>query len=125
MKSQKIKLNSVLVGVRDIIKSVKFYESVFGVTFSEIRPPFSCFTFDGIEFNIEEISPERSVGWEEKYIGTAKCIAFEVENMETFLNDVQQAGGKIIVPPRNRPWGWQDAEFSDIDGNIFIVEKKL
>jgi catechol 2,3-dioxygenase-like lactoylglutathione lyase family enzyme len=33
MKTQSIKLNSVLVGVRDIKKSVKFYESVFGVTF--------------------------------------------------------------------------------------------
>ncbi len=125
MKSQKIKLNSVLIGVRDIKKSVKFYESVFGVTFSEIRPPFSCFTFGGIEFNVEEISPERSENWEEKYIGTAKSIAFEVEDMDSFLKNVEQAGGKIIVPPRNRPWGWQDAEFSDIDGNIFIVERKL
>jgi len=114
-----------LIGVRDIKKSVLFYERVLGVTFSEIRPPFSCFTFDGIEFNVEEISPERSANWEAKYIGTPKSIAFEVEDMDTFLKNIEQAGGKIIVPPKNKPWGWQDAEFSDLDGNIFIVEKKL
>lgn len=121
----KIKLNSVLISVSDIMRAKPFYENVFGVEFSEVRPPFSCFTMSGIEFNIEENSPERAPGWVEKYIGTIKPISFKVDNVDDFLKRVVDNGGKIITKPITRPWGWKDGEFSDLDGNVFIVEQEL
>jgi len=121
----KIKLNSILIGVSDIMKAKPFYEKVFGVEFSEVRPPFSCFTMNGIEFNIEEISPERAPGWAEKYIGTDKPISFEVDDTDAFLKVVVENGGKIISNPIERPWGWKDGEFADLDGNVFIIEQEL
>ncbi|MDB5258973.1 MAG: Glyoxalase/bleomycin resistance protein/dioxygenase [Candidatus Taylorbacteria bacterium] len=121
----KISLNSILIGVSDIRKAVPFYEAVFGVKFTEVRPPFSCFTMNDIEFNVEEISPERPSGWSQKYLGTAKPIGLEVENADEFLKLVVTNGGKIISPASDKSWGWREAEFSDPDGNTFIIEQKI
>jgi predicted enzyme related to lactoylglutathione lyase len=121
----KVSLNSILIGVSDIIKAKPFYENVFGAKFTEVRPPFSCFTMNGIEFNIEENSPERSSGWTEKYLGAVKPVSFEVEDVEVFLKLVVENGGKITSPVIDRSWGWREAEFADLDGNTFIVEQEL
>jgi len=121
----KVKLNSVLIGVSDIIKIKPFYEKVFNAKFTDVRPIFSCFAMDGIEFNIEENSTERSAGWTEKYLGTTKPISLQVDNVDAFLELVLANGGKIITQPKDMPWSWRDAEFADPDGNTFIVEQEL
>jgi len=120
-----IKLNSVLIGVSDIMKAKPFYEKVFGVTFTEVRPPFSCFEMNGVEFNIEEESADRLPGWKQKYLGTVKPVSFKVDSVDDFLKLVVDNGGKVVSEPRNMPWGWRDGEFSDPDGNAFIVEQEL
>ena len=120
-----IKLNSILIGVSDIMKAKPFYEKVLNAEFTEVRPPFSCFTMNGIEFNIEEDSPERSEGWVGKYVGTVKPISFEVDDVTAFLELVVNNGGRIVSPAKDRPWGWRDADFADPDGNVFIVEQEI
>lgn len=121
----KVSLNSILIGVSSIIKAKPFYENVFGAEFTEVRRPFSCFTMNGIEFNIEENSPERSAQWTEKYLGTVKPVSFEVEDIEAFLKLVSENRGKITSPIIDRSWGWREAEFADLDGNSFIVEQEI
>jgi predicted enzyme related to lactoylglutathione lyase len=121
----KVNLSSVLIGVSDIMKAKPFYEKVLNAEFTEVRPPFSCFTMNSIEFNIEENSSERAAGWVERYLGTTKPISFQVDDVNAFLKLVVDNGGKIVAEPRDMPWGWRDAEFADLDGNIFIVEQEL
>ncbi len=123
--NMKVILGAVLIGVKDIMKSKVFYENVFGITFDEVRPPFSAFTLNGIEFQIEENTPERGVDWDKKYLGTPKGFCFETDNIEEFLSLVEQNGGNISQPLQELPWGYREAHFTDIDGNDFIIEQKL
>lgn len=120
----KVTFGAVLIGVRDILKSKTFYENVFGITFNEIRPPFASFTLSGIEFQIEENTPDRGEGWDKKYIGTPKGFCFETDDLEEFLKRVIENGGnhtEIVT----HPWGYREAHFTDLDGNDFIVEQEI
>ena len=120
----KVGFSAVLIGVTDILKSKPFYENVFGITFDEVRPHFSSFTMNGIEFQLEENSKDRSEGWEKRYLGGSKGFCFETDNLEEFLERVIQNGGtytEITI----HPWGYREAHFIDLDGNDFIVEQEM
>lgn len=119
----KVSFSAVLIGVRDVLKSKPFYENVFGVTFDEVRPPFSCFILNGIEFQLEENSPDRSENWEQKYLGGSKGFCFETDNIHLFLEKVVENGGSV-TEVENLPWGYIEAHFTDLDGNDFIIEQK-
>ncbi len=120
----KIKFTSVLIGVKDILKSKIFYENVFGVVFDEVRPPFSSFILNGIEFQIEENSADRSSNWDKKYLGTPKGLCFETDKIEDFLKNVSSNRGNVSEI-KTYSWGYREADFSDLDGNSFIVEQKI
>lgn len=121
----KVNFTAVLIGVRDILKSKLFYESIFGVAFEEVRPPFSNFYLNSIEFMVEENSPEREDGWAERYIGRNMGICLQTENMDTFLQGVIAHGGSIVKDPTRKPWGSLEGKFADLDGNIFIIEQEV
>jgi predicted enzyme related to lactoylglutathione lyase len=121
----KILFTSVLIGVRDILKSKVFYENVFSVTFDEVRPPFSNFYLNSIEFMVEENTPEREEGWSERYIGRETGICLQVEDINKFLEEVVTHGGTIIQEPITKPWGSIEGKFADLDRNIFIIEQNL
>lgn len=118
----KVSFSAVLIGVRDILKSQSFFENVFGVTFDEVRPPFSNFYLNGIEFMIEESSPERSAQWASNYLGAPKGLCFATDNLENFLERVTENGGVITSGPEDKPWG-REAVFADPDSNTFIIEQ--
>ncbi len=120
-----VRFGAVLIGVRDILKSRPFYENVFGVTFDEVRPPFSNFYLNGIEFTVEENSIEREDGWSEKYIGRDLGICLQTENVDEFLKKVSSHGGLIVKEVVKKPWGSLEAKFADIDGNVFIIEQEV
>ncbi len=120
----KVSFGAVLIGVRDILKSKPFYENVFDVVFDEVRPPFSSFSLNGIEFQIEENTPNRGEGWDKKYIGTPKGFCFETDNLEIFLEKVREQGGTHTEVVEH-PWGYREAHFTDLDGNDFIVEQEI
>ncbi len=119
----KVSFSAVLIGVKDIIKSKDFYENILGVTFDEVRPPFSNFYLGGIEFMVEENTPEREAGWAEKYIGRDMGICLQVENIDEFLKEVVSHGGSLVKEVTKKPWGSLEGKFADIDGNIFIIEQ--
>jgi len=119
----KVLFTSVLIGVRDILKSKVFYENVIGVTFDEVRPPFSNFYLNGIEFMVEENTSEREENWSEKYIGRDMGICLQVEDINKFLEEVVTHGGTIIQEPIKKAWGSSEGKFADPDGNIFIIEQ--
>jgi predicted enzyme related to lactoylglutathione lyase len=107
------------------MKSKVFYENVFGVTFDEVRPPFSNFYLNGIEFMVEENTSEREGGWAEKYIGRDMGICLQVENIDEFLKEVVSHGGSLVKEVVKKPWGSLEAKCADIDGNIFIIEQDI
>jgi predicted enzyme related to lactoylglutathione lyase len=120
-----IKVSSIVIGVSDLRKAKIFYENVFGFTFQEFRPPFSSAMFDGIEFNIEENSKDRSGDWRSKYLGGRKSVGFKTDNLKAFLESAQAHGAHILQPPKEMPWGWREAVIADQDSNEFLIEEEL
>jgi predicted enzyme related to lactoylglutathione lyase len=117
--------SAVLIGVRNILKSKSFYENVLGVTFDEVRPPFSNFYLNNVEFMVEEYTEGREEGWAERYIGRDMGICFQTENIEEFLQKVLEQGGSIVKESIKKPWGMLEAKFADMDGNVFIIEQEI
>ncbi len=120
-----IKLSSLLIGVSDLHKARPFYEQVFGIKFDEFRPPFASFHLGEVEFNVEENTPTRSANWAETHIGTRKQFSFQVDDLDTFLKQAEQAGATIVVQPEIKPWGWKEAIIADPDQNEFLIEQEI
>ena len=120
-----IKISSILVGVRDLSKARPFYEKVFGFVFDEFRPPYASATVDGLEFNIEEDADYRSPDWVNNYIGGRKNVAFQTDDLKSFLIKAEASGAKVIQEATDQPWGWSEAVIADPDGNEFLVEQEI
>jgi len=120
-----VKISSFLIGVSDLKKSKPFFENVFGMSFEEFRPPFASAVLDGLEINIEEDAPERPSDWSQTHIGGRKQVSFEVDNLESFLEEAKRNGAKIVQEPEEKPWGWKEAIIADFDSNEFLIEQKM
>lgn len=116
------RLGPIIIGTMDINKSRKFYENVFGIRIDEESENYlSAYMEDGTHIEIEEDSPERFPYWAERNVGTFKNSQFLVNDIDAFLEIVSMNGGKIVTSKTARKWGGYGAEFSDVDGNIFLI----
>lgn len=119
------KLGPIVIGTSNIEKAKKFYISVFGITIeNEDTNYVSARGVDGTHIELEEDSENRFPKWAERNIGTYKNSEFRVSDIESFLETVVKNGGAIVSKPTARPWGDIGAEFSDLDGNIFLISQK-
>ena len=113
-------LGPIIIGTSDIARSKKFYVAVFGIAIdSESKNYVSAHTIDGARIELEEDSENRFPQWAARNIGTYKNCGFHVADLISFLKSVVEHGGKIA-----RPWGDSNAEFSDCDGNVFLVSQR-
>lgn len=120
-----LKVSSILIGVRSLEQAKDFYENVLGILFDEFRPPYASFTLNNLEFNVEENSPERDPDWAKMYIGGRKQVSFAVDDLEAFLVQAKKYGAQVLSLPKTKPWGWQEAVITDLDGNEFLIEQEL
>ncbi|TSC55709.1 MAG: hypothetical protein G01um101418_730 [Parcubacteria group bacterium Gr01-1014_18] len=120
-----LKFSSILIGVKDLGRARKFYEPFLGVTFDEFRPPFACFYFDGIEFDVEEDAEYRSGDWAKINIGVSKPFSFKTDNLKALIEKAESLGGVLVRDIQEKSWGWKDAVIADPDGNEFIVEEEM
>jgi predicted enzyme related to lactoylglutathione lyase len=118
-------LGPIIIGTSDIAKAKTFYIAVFGIVVdSESRNYVSAHTTDGTRIELEEDSENRFAQWAARNIGTYKNCEFHVADLILFLQSVVEHGGKIVSSPITRPWGDINAEFSDCDGNVFLVSQR-
>jgi predicted enzyme related to lactoylglutathione lyase len=118
-------LGPIIIGTSDIAKSKKFYVAVFGIIVdSESANYVSAHTIDGARIELEEDSENRFPQWAARNIGTYKNCEFHVVDLISFLQSVVEHGGKVVSSPIARPWGDINAEFSDSDGNVFLVSQR-
>jgi predicted enzyme related to lactoylglutathione lyase len=118
-------LGPIIIGTSDLARSKKFYVAVFGIAIdSESKNYVSAHTIDGARIELEEDSENRFPQWAARNIGTYKNCEFHVADLISFLKSVVEHGGKIVSSPIARPWGDSNAEFSDCDGNVFLVSQR-
>ncbi len=115
----------VLIGVKDLNKSKVFFENVFGLVFLEFRPPYAHAKLGALDFNIEEDTNYREVGWVVKNIGTRKNLSFKILDIENFKKIVLNNGGKIYADIALKNWGYKELIIQDLDDNEFIIEEKV
>jgi predicted enzyme related to lactoylglutathione lyase len=118
-------LGPIIIGTSDMAKAKNFYVAVFGLIIdSESENYVSAHGVDGTRIELEEDSENRFPHWAARNIGTYKNCEFHIADIKSFLQIVVENGGEIISPPKPRPWGDVNAEFSDCDGNIFLISQK-
>lgn len=49
--------------------------------------------------------------------GQRWAISFEVDDVDASLEQVESAGGRVLGPPNDMPWGQRVAHIEDPDGN--------
>ncbi len=119
-----VKLDSIIIGVKDIELAKIFYMGVFDFIGETQSPHYLSGHIWWTHVEIEEDSPYRFPNWAKHHIGTYKNSEFLVSDMSEFLWKVTKYGGNIISEPKMVPWWSLNAEIADIDGNIFPVHQK-
>ena len=79
-----IRPSSILIGVHDLNKAKRFYETLFEITFEEFRPPFASFIMNGLEGS-------------KKYKLTACINSFDSWPGSVSLRKVDSGGGVTVL----------------------------
>ena len=123
-----IKFSYTIPYVKDVEKTILFYEKAFGFTRKFVSPDNSygellvgdtTLSFASIPLaasNLKDGFIESSLL--NKPFGIE--IGFTTDNVEETLKSVVKAGGNILESPKTKPWGQVVAYARDLDG--FLIE---
>ena len=124
------KITCICLGVRDMERSIKFYRDGLGykADFNEKYPPVIFFDTAGTKFelfpleqlakDIDESNPPMGDGF------AGITLAYNVEHKEdvdSVIELVRNAGGRIVKEPQDIFWGGYHAYFTDPDGYYWEV----
>jgi uncharacterized protein len=132
-------INAITLGVRDLERSMRFYrdglglptEGIIGTEFvrDEHNPggAVAMFTLEGglvlSLYGMTDLAMD--AGLEPGAFGrSAFSLGYFTDNrdqVEQILNRAEQAGGTIVQPARDRPWGIYAGYFGDPDGHLWEV----
>ena len=122
----KPRISMVSLGVRDLQKSIDFYENGLGFPKIESPPTAAFFDLNGTWLGLcgrEELAKDATVSSEGdgfKGINLAHNVASEEEVGEVIALAVA-AGAKLIKPAQKAHWGGYHGYFSDPDGHLWEV----
>ena len=115
--------------VDDLEASIRFYETALGFSlvrrdadYASLRRGAAILGLgaiaklpvdaDGPGFTQARLTGVRGAGVE---------IVLEVQDVDAALEDVTRAGGRVVEPLRDRPWGLRDFRLIDPDGYYLRV----
>jgi len=114
------KLNTIIVPVKDLNKSIDFYKDVLYLEQAFTDKSMAFFSVGTQDFNTTILlhsmdKPEPA----EKGI----VIEFLVDDILSAVSSIRNNNGKIVQDPIERPWGVKEAVITDPDGHrIWLVE---
>ena len=124
------KITCICLGVRDMEKSIKFYRDGLGyktdckennpsvIFFDTAGTKFELFPLEQLAKDIDENNPPARNG----FVGIT--LAYNVEHKEdvdSVIELVRSAGGRIVKEPQDVFWGGYHAYFADPDGYYWEV----
>ena len=123
----KQKINLITLGVRDLKRSLDFYEKGLGWKKSnQSQETVAFFQLNGIVlslFNRSSLAEDANV--EDKPTGFSSItLAYNAESeieVDEVINKVRKLGANILKEPQKVFWGGYSAYFSDLDGHLFEV----
>ena len=108
-------LNQVTISVRDVEKSIRFYQTLGLHLIVKSLPDYARFECidGGTTFSLH-LSEETNNGtW----------IYFEVEDVDIKINELLEKGLLIQELPEDKSWLWREARLKDLDNNSIIIYK--
>jgi lactoylglutathione lyase len=123
-----IKFAYTILYVRDVTKTVTFYENAFGFTrkfvtpendYGELQSGETTLSFASIPLAKSNLT----AGFTESSLANKPFgieIGFTTENVEETVLKALNAGAVIVENPKTKPWGQIVAYIRDLDG--FLIE---
>lgn len=114
------RLNTIIIPVKDLKKSIHFYENVLHLQKGYVDESMAYFTFrtsdDHTTILLHIIDQPEPV---EKGI----VIELLVDDVISAVSSIKEAGGLIVQEPINREWGVKEAIIADPDGyKVWLVQ---
>ena len=118
---------SIASGVKDI----DFYKTAFGaIELWRIRNDddsihVAALSLNGIEFRLHEESQNGRNSSPDKIGGTTVTIGLRVEDVQAVVDKALLAGGILLSPVIDYPYGYRQGELKDPFGHHWLIEKLI
>jgi uncharacterized protein len=122
----KPRISMITLGVRDLARSVKFYEQGLGFPRMASPPQVAFFTLNGTWLGLygrDALAEDATVSSEGHGFG-AIALAHNVESQEQVdevVNQALAAGATLAKKPQKVFWGGYSGYFKDPDGHLWEV----
>lgn len=116
-----------ILAVADLSVAASFYRTAFGWEERISTPTYvEFFLPGGMRFGVYERNGfARTVGELPERVGEGTISATEVylhvSDLTAAMESLTRAGGRLLSPRLERPWGDEAAYFADPDGNVVVV----
>ena len=112
--------------VRDIARSVAFYQSVLGARAQYSDPDFAALELAGLEFCLHADHTYDGHPWRARLVESAKRgLGAELRllgvNPDEVESRARNTGAVILQPAMDKPHGWRDVVVEDPDGYAWAV----
>jgi len=118
----------ITLGVADLVKATKFYETIFEITPNSDFEGISFFELPGVWLTLypvdklaEDISPQLSPEGSGFRGITLAYNARSKDEIMAIFEEVRTAGAAIVKPPQDTFWGGFSGYFADLDGYYWEV----
>jgi len=130
-----MKVNAIVLFVRNFEASEKFYMNTLGLKVKSREEGFTAFELEGGQelalMSLDAASKmisKNSIQPEEEGIHRT-LLAIFVEDTDKTYEELMDKGVEFVKEPATQPWGQRTAYFKDPDGNLweishFIAEEK-
>ena len=112
-----------VLAVPDLQRSVRYYRDVLGFKPEAIEDSGWMFMHrDGLVIRLGEckdaIKPDE--------LGDHSYFAFwEVDDADAWYEQIKAAGGKVLRPPSNQPWGMREFPIVTVDGHRIMLGQQI
>jgi uncharacterized protein len=108
-------LRHFAINADDVPRARRFYEEVFGWSFTPWGPPGFYQTRDSGGGHVGALQDRRSIGGQRM---PGMELTFGVDDLQATIAAVEAAGGKILMPPFRIEGVGELSFFRDTEGNI-------
>lgn len=118
-------LFTVCLLVNNFERSLSFYKDVLELEVNNVNSKFADFKVNGTSLAIFE-KDEATLMFPKRFMnaGGGTVLAFQVDNISEYCQDLAKKGVKVFEGPKETPWGQKVAYFLDPDKNVWEVSEK-
>lgn len=110
----KLNLNQITVSVKDVEKSIAFYQKLGLHLIVQSLPKYA-------RFECADGDTTFSLHQSNENISASTWIYFETDTLEEDVQNLLAAGIAFENLPTDQPWLWKEARLKDPDGNLLIL----